>query len=177
MQAAVSAGADLVNDVYALRRDGALSTAAGLGVPVCIMHMQGEPQTMQNAPSYENVVEEVFEFLAERVAACRAAGVQDDQIIVDPGFGFGKDLTHNLQLLGSLERFQALELPILAGMSRKSMIGQVLEVPMDQRVAGNLACAVLAVQAGAHIVRVHDVAATVEAMKMVEAVNAAGTPG
>lgn len=164
MRAAVGAGAGLINDVYALRRDGAAQAAAALGVPVCLMHMQGEPRSMQDAPHYEDVVGEVHRFLAERVFACEMAGIERRNILVDPGFGFGKTLEHNLMLLRDLARFAELA-PVMVGLSRKSMIGTLTgrREPAD-RVSGSIAAALIAVQRGAMIVRVHDVAATRDAL-------------
>jgi dihydropteroate synthase len=172
MRAAVAAGAGLVNDVAALRRPGALPAAAGLGVPVCLMHMRGEPGTMQQDPTYGDVVAEVAAFLAERAAACEAAGIARGRLLVDPGFGFGKTLAHNLALLRGLPRLGALGLPVLVGLSRKSMIGALLgEVPVDGRLHGSVAAALLAVQRGAAIVRVHDVGPTVQALRILAAVG------
>ena len=172
MLEAVAAGADLINDVRALREPGALAAVAELGVPVCLMHMRGEPRTMQQNPRYEDVVAEVQAFLDERVAACEAAGIPRERIILDPGFGFGKTLAHNLALFRALPRFVSGGLPVLVGVSRKSMIGQVLEVPVEERLAGSLALATLAVWFGAAIVRSHDVAETVHAVRMAQAVRA-----
>ncbi|QFY88254.1 dihydropteroate synthase [Magnetovirga frankeli] len=170
MRAAVAAGAGLINDVYALRREGALQAAAELAVPVCLMHMQGEPRLMQHNPSYADVVAEVADFFAERIGACEQAGIRRDRLLLDPGFGFGKTLQHNLQLLARLARFNALGLPLLVGISRKSMIGALLDkAPVDQRLYGSLAAAVLAAERGASILRVHDVKATVDALKVVAA--------
>jgi dihydropteroate synthase len=166
MRAAVAAGAGFINDVYALRAPGALETAAGLNVPVCLMHMQGEPRTMQENPQYRDVVADVREFLFERVAAAEAAGIARDRIVVDPGFGFGKSVEHNLQLLRGLNALAALGIPVLAGLSRKSMIGKLLGLPVERRLHASLALALLAVQNGANIVRVHDVGPTVEALRM-----------
>ncbi len=171
MRAAVDAGASLVNDVRALREPGALAAVAELGVPVCLMHMRGEPRTMQQAPRYDDVVAEVLTFLEERVAACEAAGIPRERIILDPGFGFGKTLDHNLALFRALPRFAATGLPVLVGVSRKSMVGQVLEVPVEERLAGSLALASLAVWLGAAIVRSHDVRETVHAVRMTAAVR------
>ena len=171
MRAAVDAGASLVNDVRALREPGALAAVAELGVPVCLMHMRGEPRTMQQAPRYDDVVAEVLAFLEARVAACEAAGIPRERIILDPGFGFGKTLDHNLALFRALPRFAATGLPVLVGVSRKSMIGQVLEVPVEERQAGSLALASLAVWLGAAIVRSHDVRETVHAVRMTAAVR------
>jgi dihydropteroate synthase len=172
MHAAVAAGAGLINDVAALRRPGALAAAASLGVPVCLMHMQGEPGTMQRDPTYDDVVSEVAAFLAARVAACEAAGIERGRLLVDPGFGFGKTLAHNLALLRGLPRLAALGLPVLAGLSRKSMIGALLgDVPVEERLHGSVAAAVLAVERGAAIVRVHDVGPTVQALRILAAVG------
>ena len=173
MKAAVAAGAIMINDVNALRADGALETAAGLGVMVCLMHMQGEPRTMQDNPRYSDVVADVRQFLADRLDACRSVGIDDPLLSVDPGFGFGKTLAHNLTLLRELERFRELGVPVLAGISRKSMIGAITgRDDPDQRLAGSLAAAVIAALNGAAIIRVHDVAATVDAVKVVHAVSA-----
>jgi dihydropteroate synthase len=170
MRAAVAAGAGLINDVYALRQPGALAVAATLQVPVCLMHMQGEPRSMQANPVYADVVREVRDFLAERIDACVAAGIARERLIVDPGFGFGKTVAHNLELLRGLREFRALGVPLLAGLSRKSMIGAVLGLPVGERLHPSVALALIAVQNGASIVRVHDVRATREAVRMWEAV-------
>lgn len=173
MRAAVAAGARLINDVRALRADGALAAAVELAVPVCLMHMQGEPRTMQVAPHYDDVVSEVLSFLHGRLAACERAGIGRDRLLIDPGFGFGKTLAHNLSLMKHLQRFVALGAPVLVGASRKSLIGAVLEVPVEQRVYGSIALAALAVAQGAAVIRAHEVAATVHAVKMAAAVRAA----
>ena len=170
MQASYDAGVDLINDVRALRRPGAIEVCAKLPVPVCLMHMQGEPESMQNAPTYRNVMEQVIAFLKWRIEECEAGGVSQNRIIVDPGFGFGKSLEHNLSLLKHLKEFELFGAPILVGMSRKTMVGQVLDKTVDQRMIGSLAAAVVAVTNGANIIRVHDVAETVEAIKMTSAV-------
>ena len=177
MRAAVQAGAGMINDVYGLRREGALDAAAALGVPVVLMHMQGEPRSMQAAPQYDDVVGEVHRFLAERIFAAEMAGIAKQRIVVDPGFGFGKDTAHNLQLLAQFERFVELGVPVLAGLSRKRSIGELTgrDVPAD-RVAGSVAAHLIAAQRGAAIVRVHDVAATVDALKVWNAVAAVPTP-
>ena len=177
MRAAVAAGAGMINDVYALRREGALDAAAELGVAVVVMHMLGEPRSMQDDPRYDDVVAEVHRFLAERIFACEMAGIERKRIVVDVGFGFGKTLDHNLQLLAQLQRFTELGVPIVAGMSRKKTIGTLTgrDAP-DDRVAGSLAAHVIAAQRGARIVRVHDVAATVDALKVWEAVAAVPMP-
>jgi dihydropteroate synthase len=170
MRAAVAAGAGLINDVYALRRGGALAAAAELGVPVCVMHMQGEPRTMQDAPDYDDVVADVHRFLAERLFACQMAGIDKKKILIDPGFGFGKTLEHNLALLRGLERFPELA-PVMVGLSRKAIIGTLTghASPAD-RAAGSAAAALIAVQNGAAIVRVHDVAITRDVLAVWHAV-------
>ena len=170
---AANAGAHILNDIRSFSEPGALQAAAQSGLPVCVMHMQGEPRTMQQAPHYQNVVREVYTYLEAQVALCVAAGIEKNHIILDPGFGFGKTLTHNYQLLDKLDLFHNLGLPVLAGMSRKSMIGQLMDIPPDERVAGSVACAVIAAMKGAQIIRVHDVKETVQAMKVVEATRLA----
>lgn len=177
MRAAVAAGAGMVNDVYALRRDGALEAAAELGMPVVLMHMQGEPRSMQDAPQYDDVVGEVHRFLAERIFAAEMAGIAKKNIVVDPGFGFGKNREHNLLLLAQLERFAELGVPVLAGLSRKRTIGELTgrEDP-HERVHGSVAAALIAAQRGAKLLRVHDVAATVDALKVWNAVMAVPMP-
>ncbi len=174
MQQAVAAGAAMINDVNGLRAEGALETVAGLAVPVCIMHMLGEPRTMQNNPSYDSVVDDIRAFLRERVLACRDAGVAQSRIVLDPGFGFGKTLEHNLALLARLDELAALGFPVLAGMSRKSMLGALTgrENPSD-RLAASLAAHLIAARNGAAVLRVHDVAETVDALKVLRAVGAA----
>jgi dihydropteroate synthase len=171
MRAAVDAGANIINSIWALQLDDSLQVAAELNVPVCLMHMQGTPDTMQHNPDYQDVVREVFDFLQGRVEAARAAGIAAHNIIVDPGFGFGKTLEHNLLLLKSLPEFRKLGVQLLVGMSRKGMIGAILDKPADQRLYGSLSVAVMAAMLGADIVRVHDVAETVDAMAMVRAVG------
>lgn len=171
MLAAVAAGANMLNDVYALRGEGALAAAASLDVPVCLMHMRGEPRTMQQNPEYVDVLQDVSDFLSERVEACVAAGIGRQRLILDPGFGFGKALTHNLSLLRHLDRLEGLGLPLLVGLSRKSMLGTILDKPVEKRLFGSLAAATLAVWKGAKIIRVHDVAATVDAVKVAVAVK------
>jgi dihydropteroate synthase len=171
MREAVRAGAVLINDVRSLRQDDALATAAELEVAVCVMHMQGEPTNMQDEPFYQDVVTDVMEFLEERVYACERAGIPRERILIDPGFGFAKDLGHNLTLLKHLDRFQSLGLPMLVGVSRKSMIGQVLGRSVEERLPGSLALAALAVWQNATLIRAHDVAATVDAVRMIEAVR------
>lgn len=172
MQAAVAAGADMINDVRALQEPGALAVCAGLSVPICLMHMQGQPRTMQHNPQYTDVVAEISQFFAERIQACVAAGIQRERLILDPGFGFGKTLQHNVDLLAKLDTFLTFNLPLLVGISRKSMIGALLnDRPVDGRLHGSVAAAVIAAMKGASIVRVHDVAATVDAIKIVNAVR------
>lgn len=174
MREAVLAGAGLINDVMALRAPGAVEAAAGLTVPVCLMHMQGEPRTMQREPRYADVVAEVTEFLAGRVAICESAGIARERLLLDPGFGFGKTLSHNLSLLKHLQGLGSLGLPLLVGISRKSMIGTLLDgAPVDRRLQGSVAAAVVAVMQGAAIIRAHDVAETAEALKVATAVLAA----
>jgi dihydropteroate synthase len=170
MRAAVAAGAGMINDVYALRRDGALEAAAELQVPVCLMHMQGEPRTMQAEPHYDDVLAEVAQFLRDQVARCEAAGIARSRLLLDPGFGFGKNLEHNLVLLHHLDQL-ADDLPLLVGVSRKSMIGAVLNAPVDERLYGSVAAATLAVWQGARVIRAHDVKATADAVKMAWAVK------
>ncbi len=172
MQEAVNAGADLINDVRALTEEGALQAAVKAELPVCLMHMQGAPRSMQNAPDYENVVLAVKEFLMQRVNTCLAAGIKQENIILDLGFGFGKQLQHNLQLLGATREFVELGYPVLTGVSRKSMFGQLLNRDINNRLAGSLAGALLAAQQGSQIIRVHDVAETVDVLKVLQAVNA-----
>jgi dihydropteroate synthase len=177
MRAAVAAGAGMINDVYALRRDGALDAAASLGVPVVLMHMQGEPRSMQEAPRYEDVVADVHRFLAERIFAAEMSGIDKKRIVVDPGFGFGKTLAHNLLLLAQFERFTELGVPVLAGLSRKKTIGELTgRDDPHERVHGSVAAAVIAAQRGARLLRVHDVAATVDALRVWNAVAAQPMP-
>lgn len=172
MRDSAAVGAHIINDVRALQRPGALETAATTQLPVCLMHMRGEPGSMQNNPQYEDVVADVKGFLLARIQACESAGLAREQIIVDPGFGFGKTLQHNLLLLNRLPELVAMGLPVLAGLSRKSMIGKLLGREADQRLAGSLALAKLALDSGASILRVHDVAETVDTIKICAAVRA-----
>ena len=169
MREAVAAGAGFINDIYALRRPGALTAAVELSVPVCLMHMRGTPEIMQDAPLYEDVVAEVGTFFEERIAACAGAGLPREKILLDPGFGFGKTLDHNLVLLANLHHLTSLGLPLLVGLSRKSMIGVLTGRQVGDRLAGSLAAAVLAVERGARLIRVHDVAATRDALRVVGA--------
>ncbi|WP_439959275.1 dihydropteroate synthase [Spiribacter salilacus] len=168
MRAACDAGVRLINDVRALTEPGALETAAALDVSICLMHMQGTPATMQNNPHYDDVVAEVRGFLAERVAAAEAVGIDRTRLIIDPGFGFGKTDEHNAQLLANLAELATLGLPILAGLSRKSLVGRVLGRPIEDRLAGSVAAATLATWNGASIIRAHDVAETVDAVRLVQ---------
>lgn len=176
MLAACKAGAELINDIHALRTPGALEAAVATGAGVCLMHMQGNPRTMQQAPRYENVVVEVLGFLEQQIGRCEQAGIARERLCIDPGFGFGKNLEHNLALLENLDTLAALGLPVLVGMSRKSMLGAVSGRTMTDRVAAGSAAAALAVDRGAMIVRSHDVAATVDAMKLSWAVRQARVP-
>jgi dihydropteroate synthase len=173
MRDAIAGGADLINDIIALQAPGALEAVANSRVAVCLMHMQGEPRTMQTNPHYDDVVVEVAAFLSDRVAACEAAGVARNRIVIDPGFGFGKTLGHNLALLKQLWRFVETGLPVLVGMSRKSMLGLITGKPVAERVHPSVAAALLAVQRGAAIVRVHDVAATRDALAVLQAIEGA----
>lgn len=174
MRAAVAAGAVLVNDVFALRQEGALEAVAELGVAVCLMHMQGEPGSMQIAPEYQELPRDIIDFLAQRISASVAAGIDRDRIIVDPGFGFGKNDEHNLQILANLHQLQELRQPLLVGLSRKRMLGNLTGKAADKRVYAGIAAAVMAVAGGANIIRTHDVGATVDALKIVDAVRMTG---
>ncbi len=173
MSAAVAAGAGMINDVYALQQPGALRTAAATGVPVCLMHMQGEPRSMQEQPRYADVVSEVVEFLQQRKDACLAAGLREENLLFDPGFGFGKTMAHNIVLLKQLDRLLDLGGPVLVGLSRKSLLGQLLDLPVDRRAVASAALALTAVQQGAQVVRVHDVVVTHDVIRTWEAVQAA----
>ena len=171
MRESAALGAGMLNDVRSLERDGALDAAIGSGLPVCLMHRQGEPRDMQHSPRYDEPIEEaVVGYLAARVAECEAAGLRRERLLLDPGFGFGKTVEHNLRLLHRMACLTELELPLLVGMSRKSMIGKVLERPVEERLPGGLALSTLAVERGARILRVHDVAPTVDAVNMTWAV-------
>lgn len=163
-------GAGLINDVRALQREGALAAVAAMGLPVCLMHMRGQPDNMQQNPYYDNVIAEVNDFLRVRISACNAQGILPEQIIIDPGFGFGKTLAHNLALLQRLPELGEMGYPLLVGMSRKSMVAQLLNRPVAERLPGSLALAMLAADRGAAIIRVHDVAATVDVLKVLAAV-------
>ena len=176
MRAAVAAGAGMINDVRALRAEGALDAAAALDVPVVLMHMLGEPRTMQDAPDYDDVVADVHRFLAERIFAAEMAGIPKQRLVVDPGFGFGKTSAHNLRLLRQLARFTDLGVPVLAGLSRKRTLGELTGREVDARVHASVAAAVLAAEYGARLIRVHDVAPTVDALKVWQAVAALPAP-
>lgn len=165
MREGCAAGAHLINDVRALLEPGALAAAAVADVPVCLMHMQGQPRTMQAEPHYDDLLGEVRAFFDERIAACLTAGIAREQLLLDPGYGFGKTLAHNYQLLAQQESLLDYQLPLLVGMSRKSMIGNLLGRPVDERLAGSLACALVGMQRGARIIRVHDVRATMDALR------------
>jgi dihydropteroate synthase len=169
MRAAIDAGVDIVNDVCALQEDGALEIVAASKVGLCLMHMQGRPQTMQADPQYQDVVKEVADFLAARLKAAEQAGIARGRIVLDPGFGFGKRTSHNLTLLNHLSSLQSLGLPLLVGLSRKSVLGQVVGLSVDERIHASIAASVVSVMKGANIVRVHDVKPTVDALKIVSA--------
>jgi len=171
MSAAVKAGASMINDVNALRTEGALDAALKSGVPICLMHMQGVPRTMQTAPNYEHVTNDVISFLVKRVEDCVAAGIARERLIVDPGFGFGKTLEQNCQLMHELNAFKKIDCPVLVGVSRKSMIGQILDAEVNERLLGSVALETLAVWQGASIIRAHDVAAAMDAVKIASAVK------
>ena len=166
MTEAVNAGADLINDVRALQEVGALDAAAKANVPICLMHMQGQPRTMQSDPHYVDLITDVNQFLNERIQACEQYGIARQQLILDPGFGFGKTMAHNYQLLAQLEQFHQFGLPLLAGMSRKSMISKLLNKPPMDCVAGSLACATIAAMKGAQIIRVHDAQETIDVIRV-----------
>ncbi|MGB5354676.1 MAG: dihydropteroate synthase, partial [Woeseia sp.] len=169
MRAAVGAGASMINDVFALQRDGALQAASELPAAICLMHMRGTPKTMQQEPCYESVLDEVSAFLGRRVAACEAAGIERQRLVIDPGFGFGKTDAHNLLLLRRIDTLVEMGLPVLVGLSRKRTLGNLTQRAPKQRVAAGVAAAVLAVERGAHIVRTHDVAATRDALAVLVA--------
>jgi dihydropteroate synthase len=177
MTAAVAAGAELINDVRALRRDGALEAAARSGAAICLMHMQGDPASMQTDPRYGDVVREVTDFLRARIAACESAGIAAERLCVDPGIGFGKTHEHNLRLLAELDTLADLGRPILVGVSRKSVVGMITGRPLGERAAGSSALAALAIERGARIIRAHDVAATVDAVRIAAALRRASGSG
>lgn len=176
MAESVRAGAGMINDVRALREEGALEMAAQLGVPVCLMHMQGQPRSMQANPEYDDVAAEVVDFLRRRRAACHQAGIGDDRLVLDPGFGFGKTLQHNCQLFARLPQVVAEGLPVLVGVSRKRMIGELTGRPVEQRAVGSAAAAGFAAHFGAHILRVHDVGATRDALAVAMAIGRGESP-
>ncbi|ODS12308.1 Dihydropteroate synthase [Vibrio scophthalmi] len=169
MRQAIAAGADIINDVRSLREPGALEVAAHAGLPICLMHMQGQPRSMQTNPHYDDLLQEVGDFLQERIDACEAVGIAREQLILDPGFGFGKTLAHNYQMLAHLERFHQFNLPLLAGMSRKSMLFKLLDKAPSECVAASVSCATIAAMKGAQIIRVHDFEQTLDAVKVVSA--------
>ena len=171
MSHAISAGAAMINDVSALQMNDALSMAASLEVPVCVMHMQGEPQTMQQSPTYQNVVDEVAEFLLARCDACIGAGISSDQIMIDPGFGFGKTVQQNIEIMQKLDSFVSGKYPVLLGISRKSTIGAILDRPIEERLAGSLALTALAVNAGVKIIRAHDIKASMDTINITFAIK------
>lgn len=175
MRETAAVGAGIINDVRGLEREGALQAAADTGLPICLMHMQGTPQTMQANPDYSDVVDEVIEYLADRVAACEALGIARERLIVDPGFGFGKTVEHNLCLLADLSLFTKLSLPVLVGMSRKSMLDKITGRGVDERLAGSITLAALAAERGAHIIRVHDVRQSSDALAVVNALKKVAT--
>ena len=171
MREAVKAGAGLINDVRALQEPGALQVAAEAQVPVCLMHMQGQPRTMQQSPEYDDVVNDVGQFLLARTKVCEEAGIAKDKILFDPGYGFGKSLEHNYTLVKHLPSLMKLGYPVLVGMSRKSMIGNLLNRKVDERLAGSISLATIVAQMGAHIIRVHDVKETADAVNIVKMLN------
>ncbi|WP_286261632.1 dihydropteroate synthase [Thalassotalea atypica] len=171
MKAAIQSGAGIINDVRALQNEQCIAELAKADVPICLMHMQGLPRTMQENPVYEDVVNDIIDFFKQRVSLCERAGINKQRLLIDPGFGFGKTLTQNYQLLAHLKCFESLGLPILVGTSRKSMIGNLLNRPVDERLAGSLSSAIIAAQQGAKIIRVHDVKETVDALNVLNAVN------
>ncbi|MCR9960086.1 dihydropteroate synthase [Vibrio alginolyticus] len=168
MRQAIDAGADLINDIRSLQEPGALEVSAEANLPICLMHMKGQPRTMQVDPHYDDLMGDVSAFLEERIAACEAAGIDKSQLILDPGFGFGKTIEHNYHMLAHLEKFHEFGLPILAGMSRKSMIFKLLDKPAAECTNASVVCATIAAMKGAQIIRVHDFEETIEAMKVVE---------
>ena len=170
MDEAISCGADMINDVYALQNSGCIDVIAQSDVSVCLMHMQGKPRTMQSNPQYKNLIEDIINFFKQRIHCCEQKGINKERIILDPGFGFGKTLAHNYQMLAQFPLFKQLNLPLLAGTSRKSMIGNLLKREVDERLAGSLTTAVVAVQQGASIIRVHDVKETVDAINVLKAI-------
>ena len=172
MKAVIQLGADMINDVRALQEEGVLQACADSDVPICLMHMQGQPRTMQSHPKYGDVLDDIRAFFEQRITACENIGIKRNRLILDPGFGFGKTLEHNVQLLSKLDDFTSFNLPLLVGISRKTMIGALLDdAPVDQRLQGSVSAAVIAAMKGANIIRVHDVQATADAMKIVRAIQ------
>ncbi len=172
MEEALKVGVDMINDVRALQEPGTLQVCATTSVPICLMHMQGQPSSMQKLPGYTDVIKEVSDFFKQRIEACQTMGIHRDRLLLDPGFGFGKTLAHNLELLAKLDRFKSFDLPLLIGISRKSMIGSLLDdAPVGKRLNGSLSAAVVAAMKGSDIIRVHDVKETVEALRIVEGVK------
>lgn len=171
MTEAIEHGAGIINDVRALQNKGCLEAVANSHVAICLMHMQGMPRSMQNAPQYKDLINDIKAFFEQRIAACAKAGITGQRLIIDPGFGFGKSLEQNYRLLAQLDRFHCFGYPILAGLSRKSMLGNLLNRPVDERLAGSLTAAIIARQKGAQIIRVHDVKETVDALKVLNAVD------
>ncbi len=167
---AITYGADMINDVRALQNEGCLDAVAQSDIAVCLMHMQGMPRTMQKDPQYEDVIDDILEFFRQRIRCCERSGINKERLVLDPGFGFGKSLAHNYEVLAKFARFKILDLPLLAGVSRKSMIGNLLNRDVSERLAGSLAAAIIAVQQGANIIRVHDVQESVDAIKILNAV-------
>jgi dihydropteroate synthase len=174
MRVALQAGVGMINDVNALRAEAALEIGASARVPICLMHMLGTPRSMQRSPHYGSAIDEIYRFLEQRIAVCEAAGIGRERLIIDPGFGFGKTLEHNLELLAGLGRFRRLGVPVLAGLSRKSMLGTLTGRPVDERLAASVAAAVIAAERGAQILRVHDVRETVDALRVLAAVAEIG---
>ena len=170
MKAAIENNADMINDVRALQNEGCIEAVKDSDVDICLMHMQGMPRTMQSSPKYNNVIDDIITFFQQRIQCCQQAGIDQNRLILDPGFGFGKTLEHNYQMLANFNRFSQLNLPLLAGISRKSMIGNLLNRDIEQRLAGSLAAAIVAVQQGASIIRVHDVQESADAMNILKAV-------
>ncbi|MEW6982012.1 dihydropteroate synthase [Colwelliaceae bacterium 6471] len=173
MAEAIANKVDLINDVCALQNDGCMDVVAQTQIPVCIMHMQGQPRTMQSNPQYDDVINDISEFFTQRILSCERAGIDKNRLILDPGFGFGKSIKQNYQLLAGLSQFKSFGLPLLAGLSRKSMIGNLLNREVDERLAGSLSTALIAAQQGANIIRVHDVKETLDAIKVLHAVETA----
>lgn len=170
MAQAIEYDADIINDVRALQNPGCLEVLAQTSIPICLMHMQGSPRTMQDNPQYDDLLTDINDFFNQRIESCLVAGIARERLILDPGFGFGKTVAQNYHLLAHLSTFQSFELPVLAGLSRKSMIGNLLNADVDQRLAGSLSAAIIAAQQGAQIIRVHDVKETVDALKVLQAV-------